>query len=228
MKRAVLSPRLLSAAEFVRQGAVFADVGTDHAYLPIFLLEKGVIERAICSDINIGPLENAKNNAKLLGLSEKIDFVLTDGAAALESRGITDIAVCGMGGELIAEIIEKAPFLKDGGLRLILQPMTKHAHLRRYLAESGFKIIREKYSTEGKKNYVSILAEYSGTPQEISPIEAEIGYPPYDFCENCARKAYLDERVKALAKAARGKAASGCGKNEEAELLTLIENFTKG
>lgn len=228
MKTAHLTPRLLGAAEFVRRGAVFADVGTDHAYLPIFLLEGGKISRAICSDINEGPLRNAEKNAREHGLLEKIEFLLADGASALFGRGASDIAVCGMGGELIADIIEEAPHLKDTSIRLILQPMTKMAHLRTYLAKRGFKIKMEKYTVEGKRSYVTLLAEYSGEPYEISPLEAEIGYPPYDFKENPERLAYVRERVKALSKSVEGKLSGGKTDEREAELLSLIKNLLKG
>ena len=123
MKEPRINGRLLSAAEFVRQGARFVDIGTDHAYLPLFLLKSGRVESAICADINEGPLESAKSNAKEAGVTENIDFVLTDGASALSDRGVTDVAICGMGGELIADIIDRAPFLKDANIRLILGPI---------------------------------------------------------------------------------------------------------
>ncbi len=228
MKTAVLTPRLLSAAEFVRQGAVFADVGTDHAYLPIFLLGAGRISRAICSDINRGPLLNAEKNARDCGVFEKIEFVLADGAEALGGKGITDVAVCGMGGELIAGIIERAPFLKDASVRLILQPMSKQGELRRYLASRGFRIVEEKYTAESKHKYVTILAEYTGVPYEISELEAEIGYPPYDFSENFARKSYAEERLRALSKKLCGKAQGGVESESERELLALIKDLMKG
>ena len=228
MKTAHLTPRLFCAAEFVRQGAVFADVGTDHAYLPIFLLEEGKISRAVCSDINEGPLLNAEKNAKEHGVSEKLEFLLTDGAAALAGRGVSDLAICGMGGELIAEIIEKAPFLRDKEMRLILQPMSKKAHLRRYLSKEGFKILEEKYTVEGRHNYVTMLACFSGEPYEISPLEAEIGYPPYDFSENPERLAYVLECERALSKAVSGKRAGGNVNQEEAELLSLMKKVIKG
>lgn len=221
MKNAELSPRLCSAADFVRQGAVFADVGTDHAHLPLFLLERGIISRAICSDVNPGPLQNAVENAKRCGFSDKIDFVLTNGAAALSDKGISDIAICGMGGELIAEIVENAPFLKNSEIRLILQPMTKQSQLRKYLLNAGFSIIEEKYSSELHRNYVTILAEYSGKPTDISEIEAEIGFPPYNFDFDAARLEYVKDRLRALEKAARGKIVSG--ENEPAELYVIHE-----
>ena len=86
----VIGKRLLSAAEFVRQGAYFADIGTDHAYLPLFLLKEGKIPRAVCADINRGPLESAQKNAEAEGLSDKIKFFLADGAASLSDEGISD------------------------------------------------------------------------------------------------------------------------------------------
>ena len=228
MKTARLTPRLSCAAEFVRRGAVFADVGTDHAYLPIFLLEEGKISRAISSDINEGPLKNAETNARLHGLSDKIEFLLADGAAALAGRGVTDIAICGMGGELIADIIEGAPQLKDSSVRLILQPMTKRAHLCRYLASRGFAILDEKYTKEGKHSYVTLLAEYVGEPYEISALEAEIGYPSYDFSENAERRAYALARLAAITKSALGKAAGGNPDKDEEELAAAIKNLLKG
>jgi tRNA (adenine22-N1)-methyltransferase len=77
-------------------------------------------------------------NAREAGFFEKIKFVLTDGAAALADEGLTDVAICGMGGELIAEIIDKSPFFKDAGIRLILQPMSRQGQLRSYRAKNGF------------------------------------------------------------------------------------------
>ena len=228
MKAAVMTPRLLSAAEFVRRGAVFADVGTDHAYLPIFLLEEGMISRAVCSDINRGPLLNAENNAKERGLFSKMEFILTDGAAALSGHGITDLAICGMGGELIADIIEGAPFLRSADLHLILQPMTKQDVLRRYLASRGFKISREKYTVEGRHNYVTMLAEYVGEPYEISDLEAEIGLPPYLLSENPERLSYVLEKTRALEKAVRGKELGGKDISLDKELLNLMKNLTRG
>ena len=154
MRSVTLDGRLNSVGKFVRQGAEFADIGTDHAYLPIYLLKCGRISSAVASDINEGPLASARANAEEMGVSEKIRFVLTDGARGLEDMGITDVAIAGMGGELIADIIENSPFLRDEKIRLILQPMSKQGHLRRYLSERGFDIVAEDYSSSAGKFYV--------------------------------------------------------------------------
>ena len=214
-----LNKRLLCASEFVRQDAYFADVGTDHAYLPLFLLECGRIFSAVCADINRGPLSTAKKNADEAGLSEKISFVLTDGAQALAGMGITDYAICGMGGELIADIIERAPHLLTPDVRLILGPMSKQAHLRRYLAKKGFSIIKEAYSYDTGKYYLTIVAEYSGKVRNITDFEAEFGeVPPRDEFSPEMR-GYFEGKIKALEKIIRGKRRGNTDKSAEEELL---------
>lgn len=205
MSKIILNSRLRSAAGFVRQGATFADVGTDHAHLPIFLLNEGRVTRAILSDINEGPLESARRNVKEAGYSDKVDFYLTDGAEALSDLGITDFSICGMGGELIAEIIEAAPHLANKNINLILQPMTRQAYLRTYLASHGFIILDESYTYDSGKYYVCILASYRGGVREISPSEATIGKCETRPEERGARIGYLYLRAASLSKAVRGK-----------------------
>ncbi|MBO7305009.1 MAG: SAM-dependent methyltransferase [Clostridia bacterium] len=208
MKLGVLGKRLLCASNFVRQDAYLADIGTDHAYLPLFLLDAGRIVGAVCSDINSAPLESAKRNAALYGHAEKIKFVLADGAGALADMGITDYTVCGMGGELIADIIERAPQLKSGDVRLILQPMTKHAHLRRYLAAAGFSVLAEAYSKDAGKFYVTVVAEYDGRQREISNLEAELGKIEKNKI-SAEQAGFIKARVASLKRAALGKGAGG-------------------
>ncbi len=228
MKSHALGDRLLAAAEFVRRGAVFADVGTDHAYLPIFLLESGIIERAICSDINRGPLLNAETDARERGLSGKIEFILADGATEALKLGATDIAICGMGGELIADIIERAPHLKKEGIRLILQPMSKQSTLRRYLAKNGFAVVCEDYSLDSGKYYLCLAAEYNGVRREISDFEAEFGDvgPRASFSE--AKLGYFETKIKALRRAADGKRRGGEPSPEEKLLSELIKIMDSG
>ena len=215
-----IGKRLLSASEFVRQDAYLADIGTDHAYLPLFLLSEGRIQRAVCSDVNAGPLENAERNAKELGLADKISFILTDGAKGLSDMGITDYTVCGMGGELIAEIIESSPHLKNENIRLILQPMSRQAYLRRYLSENGFAIIAESYSRDAGKFYLSLVAEYDGIRRELTDLEAEFG-TLYDTRVNLseAEEGYLNTKLNALKKAASGKVGAGAHDCYESRLL---------
>ncbi len=225
MRAITLSKRLFSASRLVRQGAYLADIGTDHAYLPLFLLSEGKIARAVCADINKGPLDSARANAAELSLAEKIEFVLTDGAAGLCGKGITDYAICGMGGELIADIIERSPHLADGSVRLILQPMSKQAHLRRYLASHGFEVLREVYSYDAGKYYLCLAAEYTGVMREITALEAEVGI--------CSEKSaemygYFEEKRRALLKSANGKIKGGGEAEEELALISEIDKLLGG
>ena len=165
----------MAAAEFVRPQAVVADIGTDHAYLPVFLVKNGIAARAVASDINEGPVLRAKKNVTEAKLSDKIEVLRRDGLEGYENSGVTDIIICGMGGELIVQIIGEAKFTAKEGVRLILQPMTKAAELRRFLVSSGYSIIGEKLAEDDGKIYQIICAEYSGTAQLYTEAELLIG-----------------------------------------------------
>ncbi len=204
-----LDKRLLSCADYVRAGVVFADVGTDHGYLPIFLLKSGRISRAVLSDINAGPLNSAIRNVSDAGLSDRCEFVLTDGVAALDGKGITDYAISGMGGELISDIIDAAPHLKQFGIRLILQPMTKQAHLRRYLASNGFSVFEERYSYADGKYYVTIAAEYSGEVRNIGMEEAELGAISDHTLDRVEYLGFLEAKLGACERMIDGKRQGG-------------------
>ena len=207
--RQSIGARLLSAAKFVRQGAYFADIGTDHAHLPLFLLGEGIISHAVSTDVNRGPLDSAVQNASEAGFSDRMTFILTDGASGLSDMGITDYAMCGMGGELIADIIENSPHLKVSGVRLILQPMTKQSTLRKYLARAGFSTVGESYSCEAGKYYLCIAVEYFGEPKEISDFEAEFGVLCPDDKLSYEKEGYFSTKINAIKKAIAGKKKSG-------------------
>ena len=219
-----LGKRLLSAANFVRQGAYLADIGTDHAYLPLFLLDSGRIKRAVCTDINPAPLASATRNAELYSHVDKIKFILTDGAVGLEGLGISDYTICGMGGELIADIIERSPHLKVGGVRLILQPMTKQAYLKRYLLASGFELVGEAYAKDAGKFYITLVAEYDGVVRKISDLEAELGKIDSRALSD-EQSGFIKVKLAALNKAARGKSKSEIDDSYEAKIIREYERI---
>ncbi len=159
-----LDGRLDAAAEFVRGGSYLIDVGTDHAYLPVKLLLDGKISSAAATDINRGPLERAVSNAEKYGVAEKIRFVLSDGLdwAGEDDfgAGTVDVAVCGMGGELIVDILSRSELVRREGVRVILQPMTFADKVRAYLTENGFGLTDEKLCKSAGRVYAVICAEY--------------------------------------------------------------------
>ena len=222
MRNAALDERLKGAAEFVRQGAVLADIGTDHAHLPIFLLEEGRIERAVLSDLNRGPLESAGKNAEAHGLSDKVSLVLQDGAVGLESYGVTDYAICGMGGELIADIVAAAPALRDPAVRLILQPMSRQAHLRCAISALGFVIRAERYTFAAGKPYVCMMVEYTGEARSLKDAEAEVGMMPIDGASH-EYVTYLESKLRAFRKISDGKRLGGIDNSYEDGIVLAIE-----
>ena len=225
MKKPALDARLRAAAAYVRQDAVFADIGTDHAYLPLFLLAEEKISRAVLTDINAGPLAKAKEHASEYPFLSRMSFHLTNGLEGLSEEGITDVAVCGMGGELIADILSRAPFVKNRALRLILQPMSRPQQLRRYLAKEGFSIESETFVRAAGKSYVCILAAYSGEPFALSAFEEEFGQ--YPNAQSEAFRAYLLERENALSVALSGIEQGGGNAAAQRSLLADIATFKK-
>lgn len=223
MKKPALDARLRAAAAYVRQDAVFADVGTDHAYLPLFLLSEKRISRAVLTDINEGPLARAREHSASYPYISKMTFHLTNGLEGLADAGITDVAVCGMGGELIADILSRAPFVKDPAVHLILQPMTRPAQLRAYLAKEGFAILSETFVKAAGKSYVCILAAYSAEPYALSPFAEEFGGFP--DVNNEAFRFYFSSRERALRGAAQGMEQGGGASAALSELLKEIDRF---
>ena len=168
-KKIQLDPRLAKCAEFVREGVRVADIGTDHGYLPIALLQKGKATAAIAADINKEPLDSAVRNAAKFGESNRMRFVLSDGLRGISGDDVDDVIIAGMGGELILRIVSDAPWLCTGEKHLVLQPMTTAAQLRTGLAALGFWIDREEAVYDGRKIYSVISAVYTGEKAETVP-----------------------------------------------------------
>ncbi len=164
-KRIVLSKRLMSLASMVEPCDTFTDIGTDHGLLPLWLIEHDICGRAVASDINRGPLEKARQNAGLYGIGEdRISFVLSDGLSSIEApeEGKNILAISGMGGLLIAEILSRGDPVLSKYDSLLLSPHTKQYELRKYLIGNGFSITDEKYVRENEKLYVIIRAGKNG------------------------------------------------------------------
>lgn len=157
-----LSKRLALVGEFVPQGAFLADIGSDHAYLPVALMLKGKIEFAVAGEVVKGPYESAKKQVQKNGLEKRILVRLANGLDAIEaSDQINAITIAGMGGSLIRDILEAGTQNKRlmGNERLILQPNIGEQTLRKWLQDNRYQIIAEKVLEENKKIYEIIVAE---------------------------------------------------------------------
>lgn len=167
--------RLAAAASFGRKGKRVADIGTDHASLPIYIVGNDLSPYAVACDINKGPLNAAKQNIAAANLSNRIDTFLTDGLNGLERFNPEDIYILGMGGELIWRIIEDSELTKQNGIRLILQPMTHPNDLRLGLYSNGFNIVDETLVRDRDRVYQIIVAEYDGVERTATEVELWLG-----------------------------------------------------
>lgn len=167
----MMTPRLMSAAGFVSCGATAADVGTDHAYIPIWLVKNGVCPGAVAMDINQGPILRAEENIRKFGLETKIRTKLSDGLAALAPNEADTVVIAGMGGILINQILENAAHLYSSITHYVLQPMTAIEETRKFLEQNGFFIQDECLAKEENKIY-TIMSVVRGQMR----IEKEIHY----------------------------------------------------
>ena len=169
-----LSKRLRAVAAFVQQGSRLADVGSDHAYLPLFLVEKGIIDYAVAGEVVQGPYQSALTNVAQAGKEKLIQVRLANGLSAIESSDQIDtITIAGMGGRLIADILEAGMDKLAGVQRLILQPNNREDELRTWLEAHGFQIVAEELVTENQKFYEILVVE-AGT-MELTPLEQRFG-----------------------------------------------------
>ncbi|HHA7705263.1 TPA: tRNA (adenine(22)-N(1))-methyltransferase TrmK [Streptococcus pneumoniae] len=156
----MISKRLELVASFVPQGAILLDVGSDHAYLPIELVERGKIESAIAGEVVEGPYQSAVKNVEAHGLEEKIQVRLANGLAAFEEEyRVSVITIAGMGGRLIARILEEGLGKLANVERLILQPNNREDDLRIWLQDHGFQIVAESILEEAGKFYEILVVE---------------------------------------------------------------------
>ena len=156
----MISKRLELVASFVPQEAILLDVGSDHAYLPIELVERGQIESAIAGEVVEGPYQSAVKNVEAHGLKEKIQVRLANGLAAFEEADkVSVITIAGMGGRLIARILEEGLDKLANVERLILQPNNREDDLRIWLQENEFQIVAESILEEAGKFYEILVVE---------------------------------------------------------------------
>ena len=170
----ILGSRLYAVTELLKKrdnNYLFADIGSDHAFLAIEVLRNGLAKKAIAADINEMPLLKGKENAQ--NFSVDIDFILSDGFDNLEGLGITSAAICGMGGELIAKIVLRSETAKSA--LLILQPMSAQDELRKALWDNGFVIHKEVFVFDAGKPYTVMQVTFENRNTEYSYLDLFLG-----------------------------------------------------
>lgn len=157
-----LDNRLKLCADFVRNNSKLADIGTDHAYLPVWLCRIGRCVSAVAADINPEPLKRGAKTISDAGLCDAVTARLSNGLEQINADEADDIVIAGMGGELIARIISDCEFAKDSSKHFILQPMTKSEELIKWLCENGYKILKQDCCVAANKCYTVLLVAYCG------------------------------------------------------------------
>lgn len=178
-----LSKRLAAVAAYVPKNSRLADVGSDHAYLPLFLVEKGHIDFAVAGEVVQGPYQSALANVTQASKQEQIQVRLANGLAAIDSSDQIDtITIAGMGGRLIADILSAGMAKLANVQRLILQPNNREDELRIWLEENGFQIVAEEMVVENQKFYEILVVEQG--QMTLNQLEKRFG--PYLMQEKSA------------------------------------------
>lgn len=189
-----LSPRLSAVASLVKGGGILADIGTDHAYLPIFLVEAGVIPAAVAADIGKLPLQNAEKSVEVYGMSDKISLRLSDGLRGFTENDAEEFVFAGMGGTLIAEKLSETPWVKNSRFHFVFQPQSRAEDLREFLYSEGFEIGREIATHEGNRFYIAFDAVYTGCKKNFTQADCFLGKLP---CSEDAKK-HINGQLKRL------------------------------
>lgn len=218
-----LTPRLYAVASLVRGGGIVADIGTDHGYLPVYLLQTGKVKSAVAADVRKMPLKNAEKSAERYALTDKISFRLSDGLKEFSEMDADEYIFAGMGGTLIAQKLAETPWVKNPSLHFVFQPQSRAEDLRKFLFENGFETEREVAVSEGRRVYISFDAKYSGVTKPFKPSDCFIGKLPHT--ENAVR--HLSQQLLRLKE--KHDAYKTVGRLDEArelsEIIADIEKF---
>lgn len=168
-----LSSRLAAVAALVPQGAAVIDVGTDHGMVPVWLVQSGRASRVLATDIRSGPLQRAAGLVARTGTGARIRLMRTDGLTGIGPEEGDTVLMAGMGGETMSGILAAAPWTRDGAL-LILEPQSKKAELRRWLADNGYCVQIERLAEDAGRIY-PILAARGGVSPAYSAAELHLG-----------------------------------------------------
>lgn len=223
MRPIELSLRLQALAGQVPRGTRFADIGTDHARLPVWLLEQGVITNAIATDLRVGPLDRARRTAARHRVTERISFRLGDGLQSIQVGEVDVAAIAGMGGEAIVSILAGAPWAASGDCRFLLQPMTSVQDLRRWLWRNGFVIEQELLVREDWL-YVILLVR-GGTMAPLTPAEEWVGRQQRGM-ESPLRGEYIEQMLSRTTQALEG--LRRASKPEDLDKVAEWERLVRG
>ena len=225
-----LTDRLLKIASLVTEGKKVADIGTDHGYIPVYLLNQGKVPYAILADVNKGPLENARGEVRHNKLLDKVDLRLGSGIEVLEKGEVDEVIIAGMGGILISELLEAKLEVAHSVDKLILQPMQAQNEIRKYLLNNGFEILDEVLVKEDFRIYEIIITKYTGNNTQINDeIYYEVGKKLIENKDPLLNE-FIDKKIymyNSIIKKIEGKSSEGIEKKikESKSAIEKLENL---
>ena len=214
-----LSTRLLRCTEFVHTGDRVADVGCDHGYLGIYLLQTGLASHIYAGDVNEGPLQSAVLNSEKYGVKDRISFYLSDGVCNFP-RDFDTMVCAGMGADTMVSILENAPWLKNSAYRLILQCQSKTPYLRKYLSQNGWTIAQESVVRDGRFLYTVMEVLYQATPL-LTPGQCYFS-PALQQNHEPEANAYYQQVLFRLQRAINGQ-----GESADQEMVQALQELTE-
>ena len=222
-----LSKRLETVASFVPTGAVVADIGSDHAYLPCYLVHKGIASRAVAGEVVQGPFDSAVRQVRTEGLADKITVRLADGLAAVEETdGVTAVTIAGMGGPLIVSILEKHPQALKTVTRLILQPNIHAKAIREWAVQHGWALQDEVILEEDGKVYEVLVLQRGA--MDLTEAQTLLGPKLMNtkspvFVEKWSREVANWQRVQQAIASAEPTEENKAKSEELAHLIELVQ-----
>lgn len=215
-----LTPRLYEVSQKIGNTDVLCDVGCDHAYLPIYLINNNRINKAYACDVREGPLEIAKKNIHKNNLDDKIFTVLSDGLDKVRDKEISCISICGMGGNLISRILSDNIECAKRADKIILQPMTEIEVLRKFLYENGFVIYDESLAKEDRR-YYNIICAKKGIEEESDVFDFYFGKKLFEN-PSFLLKEYIQKNHAVFSNVLKQKQKSGRENTQELEYIVSV------
>lgn len=220
-----IDDRLKTCADMVNGNGIVCDVGTDHAYLSVYLIQAEICSKVIASDVVDGPLYSAEQTIKRYNLQDKISIVKSDGLKNIDLHGVSDVIIAGLGGETILSIIKNEPLLRKLDISLVLQPMTKAPLLRKELYADGFEIVNEVATKVGEKFYNIMKVKYTGFPMKLNEFTSKIG--KVNFYDDISKE-YAMAKVQSLKKLVENLQFSNLESSNLIDIANLTECYATG
>lgn len=208
-----LQGRLLKAASMLEGCEKPADIGTDHAYIPVYLVQSGKCQKVIATDVRKGPLIKAARNIEKYGLSDKIELRMGYGIKPIQDGECDSFVIAGMGGIVISQILEASLKTVEKAKALVLQPLYKEEVLREFLLQKGFRIEKEALVRDEGRIYVVIRAVFDGIIRQDQNLYYHVGRVLFENSDPLL-KAYLDRRIQI-----QTRIVNGIAKSEQCEKM---------